>query len=407
MSSIKKIKVTDLQLGMYLIGMEGSWMNSPFWRSRFLLDSEKDLSAARSCGLHECWIDIGLGIDVAPRAPAAPAAKRSVPATPPSARAPRQLHQPQTLAQELVTAVDLCEVAGQTILAVFEQTRLGNSIDVPRCVAVVDDIVASVARNSSALISLSRIKSEDGYTYMHSVAVCALMVGLAQSMKMPVNDVREAGLAGLLHDIGKAKIPLHILNKPGALEDSEFETVKRHPEHGYDTLADSETSAQVRDACLHHHERMDGQGYPDRQSGADISPMARMAAVCDVYDAITSDRPYKKGWDPADAIAKMISWRGHFDPAILSTFVGLVGIYPAGSVVKLKSGRLAVVVEQNPRDYTRPTIEAFFCTLSDKPLKKLRVDLAVDFSDGITGSEISERWPRELINQLWRDSASS
>ncbi|MDC6684580.1 HD-GYP domain-containing protein, partial [Leclercia adecarboxylata] len=158
---------------------------------------------------------------------------------------------------------------------------------------------------------------------------------------------RDAGLAGLLHDIGKIAIPPEVLNKPGALTDAEFRHVIVHPQAGHDILTgDSSMRDIALDVFLHHHERMDGTGYPHKLAGEGISLFARMGAICDVYDAVTSDRPYKKAWEAAYAVQRMVEWRGnHFDPMVFNAFVKSVGIYPVGSLVRLRSGRLAVVMQ--------------------------------------------------------------
>ena len=411
MQGLKKIAVKDLQQGMFLVKFEGNWLASPFWTSRFLIESVEDLRAAQGSGLRECWIDTTLGCDISKVAkPAAAPVAPPVPQAAPEAAAPcgpviwnytpaaSVPNTPLSFAEELRNADKLCNTARQSIVAMFSNVRVGKAIDTSVCRSLVDQIVGSVARHPGALISLSRLKSGDDYTYMHSVAVCALMVALAQSMKLAPADVHEAGLGGLLHDIGKAKIPTEILNKPGSLDEAEFATVKRHPEHGHELLLGG-ASARVLEICLHHHERMDGAGYPSGQAGTGISLMARMAAVCDVYDAVTSNRPYKTGWDPADALAKMISWKGHFDPAVLAAFIDVVGIYPTGSLVRLKSGLLAVVVEQNKAILTKPVVRVFYCTLTARTVPPVLVNLALE--DAIAALEERERWPAAALEALW------
>jgi hypothetical protein len=130
--------------------------------------------------------------------------------------------------------------------------------------------------------------------------------------------------------------------------------------------------------------------------------IARMSAVCDVYDAVTSDRPYKAGWDPAEAIARMASWQGHFDPVVLQTFVKTIGIYPVGSLVRMASGKLGVVVEQNPKKLTAPKVKLFFSTKSGMPLEPKLIDLMDSHvTDKIVARESPENWSFGYLNDLW------
>jgi HD-GYP domain-containing protein (c-di-GMP phosphodiesterase class II) len=396
---LKKIAVADLRLGMHLQRFEGAWIEHPFWRARFVIDDPAVLRAAQRSGVRECWIETDLGLDVAGAAPApAPATTASAPA--PAAAPPTRLS-PSPMADELRHAAALCARSREAVKSMFAQARRAKALDTETCLPLVQDIADSVTRNPGALVSLARLKTADDYSYMHSVAVCALMVSLGRTLGLDDGACREAGLAGLLHDMGKALMPIEVLNKPGKLTDDEFAVMRTHPERGWALLREGQgVNEAVLDVCLHHHERIDGSGYPHRLAGEQITLLARMGAVCDVYDAITSDRPYKAGWDPAESIARMAGWKGHFDGAVFAAFVKSLGIYPCGSLVRLVSGKLAVVLEQNPAALTLPTVKVFFSTKANLPLPPQVIDLAQS-SERIAGREPREAWKFPQLEHLW------
>lgn len=398
---LKKVRVDQLRPGMHLHELCGSWLNHPFWKKRFVLRDEADVTALRDSAVRECWIDIALGVDV--DMPAAPSSPPRVVTEAPEAKTPGE--RPAVgLEEEMQRARALRERSRESVQTLFHDMRMGRALDAEACAPLVGDIVDSVTRNAGALTSLCRLKSHDDYTFMHSVAVCALMVSLGRKLGMDDADCREAGMAGLLHDIGKAAMPLDVLNKPGALTDSEFAVIRTHPERGRDMLLTSRgVGAIAVDVCAHHHERPDGQGYPDRLSGERLSRFARMGAICDVYDAITSNRAYKVGWDPAESVARMSEWtrNGQFDPQLFHAFVECMGIYPIGSLVRLQSGRLAVVVDQNPDDATAPTVRVFFSTRSAMSIPTALIDLASPrCSDRIVARESNARWGFSFLNEL-------
>jgi HD-GYP domain-containing protein (c-di-GMP phosphodiesterase class II) len=208
-------------------------------------------------------------------------------------------------------------------------------------------------------------------------------------------------MAGLLHDLGKALMPMDVLNKPGKLSDEEFAIIKTHPEEGYKLLLDGKgVSAAIKDVCLHHHEKVDGSGYPIGLNGESMSLIAKMGAVCDVYDAITSNRPYKAGWDPAESIKRMAEWKGHFDPSVFQAFVKSLGIYPIGSLVRLESGKLGVVIEQGEQSLLKPKVKVFFSTKSQAYLKPETIDLARS-AEKIASREDAAKWGIKDVDCYW------
>jgi HD-GYP domain-containing protein (c-di-GMP phosphodiesterase class II) len=390
--------VNQLTVGVFVHGFDESWLKHPFWRSKFLIKDQSALREVQQSGIPNCWIDVSKGQDIGaekPQPAAAPAPKPEQPAAPKRDRVP--------LTQELQEAARLRARSAQAMRKMFAEVRLGKAIEPGECVALVDDVVESINRHPDALLSLARLKTADEYTYMHSVAVCALMVSLGRQLGLDDTECRDAGLAGMLHDLGKAAMPQEILNKPGKLTDQEFDIIKTHPTRGYEMLLEgANVSEGAKDVCLHHHERYDGTGYPHKLAGDKISLLARMGAVCDVYDAVTSDRPYKAGWDPAHALSQMATWKGHFDTVVFQSFVKSIGIYPTGSLVKLRSGRLAVVLEQNAATLTKPRIKVFFSTKAGLPLEPQVVDLASPGTmDQIESRESPENWNFPYLNELW------
>nr|WP_279234073.1 HD-GYP domain-containing protein [Pantoea sp. MQR6] len=379
------IAVGELRLGMFIHKLDVWWMKDKRIRNQMLITDPHQIITLRNEGIQSIWIDL----DKSVQAPLAPAVeKKAIPRTP--------------FFQELDKAQLIFQQGKPKVLAMFNEARLGNSLDLSFMIDLVDEIAGSIEREPSALLSVARLKSHDDYTYLHSMAVCGLMISLGKTLGLNEQQLRRVGMGGLLHDVGKAAVPLDILNKPTKLTEEEFNVMRQHPIIGAQILMEADADEDLLDIALHHHERYDGNGYPHGLKGEQITRFARMAAVCDVYDALTSTRVYRKGWTPAEAMHNMLSWRGHFDSHLLNSFVRTIGIYPVGSLVRLASGRVALVVKAGEKSLLRPCVHVFWSLHAQREMKPEIVDLGDSFcTDSIVSAEESNLWINVDLNRIW------
>lgn len=390
---LKKIPVTRLAPGMYVHDLGLAWAEHPFTFNRFKLKTEDQVGELLATGVPEVYIDTERGDDVQD-APTADEVRVAVNARMLDAAAGIADTLPVTVSEEIANARVLHQRAAKVVREVMQNGRLGKAIQVEDVASLVDDITQSVVRNSGALLAMLRLKNRDDYTFMHCVSVGTLMVTFGRALGMQGEALRQAGIGGFVHDVGKTFIPDTILNKPGHLNDGEFLLIKRHPAIGHEILQrSSNVGAAPLDITLHHHERIDGKGYPNKLAGDSISQLSRMATIVDVYDAITSDRPYHHGITPTEALRKMLEWStGHFDDVLLKKFIRCVGIYPTGALVRLENGWLATVTEQNGADLLRPTVRAFYCTNKREHFSPVDIDLAQNALHRIATDEAAETW---------------
>jgi putative nucleotidyltransferase with HDIG domain len=257
---LKKIAVEDLTTGMYLQSLCGSWMDHPFWRTKFVITNPEDIKKISDSGITEVWINLDKGIDVAQ--PSDTPLKTDAADTPAVTAAPTRVLErpkPTQTSEEMQRAAKICAQAKKSVKSMFEEARMGKAISIDHAGEIVQEISFSVMRNPNALINLARLKNADDYTYMHSVAVCALMVALSHHLNLDEDQTHEAGMAGLLHDLGKANMPTEILLKPGKLTVEEFEIMKSHPAEGHRLLLESGFEAAVPLDVVLHPQRQPNQ----------------------------------------------------------------------------------------------------------------------------------------------------
>lgn len=411
---LRKIQASQLEPGMFIHSMEGSWFDHPFWRSRFLLNDESQIEQILSSDVTRVTIDESRGkkLSASSRPLAVLAAEEARVYTPKLAKVLKQSAQerprsylrevaepvfnrltPRERAAEVRKASGTIKRSRAAVMAMFEDARLGKAVKPRKLAPLVKQISRSVNIDPTIILNIARIKTKDEYTYLHSVSVCALMINLARKMGFPERQMYDIGMAGLLHDIGKTCIPDSILSKPGKLDASEWDVIRNHPQRGHEILTESEgISDVVLEVCLRHHEKMDGTGYPGKLFADNLSIFTRMASICDVYDAITSQRPYNAPLSASEALAEMMSWSGHFDQLIFCDFVDSLGILPVGTLVRLNQDELAIVIGESPSNYSVPIVRSFHSLETDLPISGKDIDLGRERSRKLVAVEDPADW---------------
>jgi len=390
---IKQIRTDQLQPGMYIHDLNCGWLDHPFISNAFYVRDQATVDKIVELGIRELYIDTLKGADVF----AAPTQHEV------NADLERRLQeiarkQPEKpiateLKDEAARARRLHGEANKIVRHMMDDIRLGQQIQVDRVEPLVESMVDSIFRNQDALLPLARLKNHDDYTFEHSVSVCALLVAFGRGMKLSKEVIKELALGGLLHDVGKARIPDHILNKPAKLSDDEFARMQSHVDQGVSLLRQSGGVSEIAlEVTGQHHERFDGSGYPHKLAGDKISLYGQMAAIVDVYDAISSDRVYHKGMSPTQALKKLLEWSTHhFDQHLVQSFIRAIGIYPTGTLVQLESKRIGVVVEQNEHSLLEPVVRIFYHAGQQHYIPPEIVDLA-KVQDRIASFENYEKW---------------
>ncbi|HRJ24810.1 MAG TPA: HD-GYP domain-containing protein [Thauera sp.] len=401
---IKPIPISSLKPGVYIHDLKCSWLEHNFLRNSFLVGDEETVRRVRETGVQEILIDIKRGIDpeavVAVEPPAVEAAPARPEAPQPEAAPAPVVATARKSGSEFERARALKGEANLIVRDMMTDIRLGKQIELEKIEPLVERIVDSIFCEPDALAPLARLKEHDAYTFQHSVSVCALMVAFARTLGLDRPTIREIAIGALLHDVGKAKVPDEILNKPAKLTDAEFDKMKSHVVQSKIILQASPGISQIAlDVAAQHHERFDGGGYPNKLRGDEISLYGQMGSIVDVYDAITSNRVYHKGMAPTEALRKLLTWTdGHFKPDMVKAFIRSVGIYPTGALVRLESRRLAVVQSQNDDKPMQPVVKVIFHTAGHY-LKPQNIDLRRS-QDRIVGHEDFESWQIDPVRWL-------
>lgn len=378
MSNTTKVLVRDLRVGMYISKLDRDWLETPFILQGFHIEEYDDIeTVAQYCDY--VWVDQSRQLKL----------KDTVEATASQAHA-----NADHLASEVPVADEHRRMFGtfrqaRTLTrSMLDDIRLGGAINTEFARKTVNDCVQSVIRNPDALLWMARMRDENEYTAEHCLNVCILAIAFGRSLGMQNHELTNLGLCGLLHDVGKMKIPPEVLDKPDRLTRDEMSVMMSHTIHGRNLLlATPDLFGGTIDVAFSHHERMDGNGYPRRLAGANISRLARIIAIVDAYDAMTADRCYQTARTSTEALKVIYKARGiHFDEALALRFIQTVGLYPAGSVVELHSGEVGLVIESNQHARHLPRV-LLVTDAGKQPRERERiVDLSL-IEDGELGSE--------------------
>lgn len=264
---------------------------------------------------------------------------------------------------------------------VFEDTCLFSADRLQRTFSVVDKIIHELEGTSQVYLDLNKFRDLDNYTYIHSVNVAILSTLLGLQIGLTGQELRDLSLGAILHDIGKSAIPSEILNKPSNLAPDELEIVKKHPVIGEEMLSGTNVSSEVLSIIRHHHERWNGKGYPDGLRHSAIGLNEQIVAISDVFDALVSDRPYRKGLPPYHALELVVAGSNEdFKQEIVQNFLKCLVLYPQGSIVTLNTGEVGTVIGIPQNSISRPRIEILF----DKYGNYLNIHKICDLSIDLT-----------------------
>ncbi|MBQ4811737.1 HD-GYP domain-containing protein [Pseudoalteromonas luteoviolacea] len=350
---MKTINIKDLEPGMFVVGVIKQAGHVRVKNQGWVRD-EKGIKHLIQSGVLEVEIDPDKTLHHTPEE--IPAVEE---VSQPSKIDP--WHKSVPVEAELGQATKMYEQAKQLQEKAFTDIRDGRTINVAEFKETASGFIDSVFRNQDALACIARIRDKDGYLLEHSLNVSILMSILAKHLGFDRALIEELATGALLHDIGKIKIPDDILQKPEKLSENEFEIMREHARYSHDIVKDSGLGEIAAEIAGFHHERLDGTGYPYAKKGEELSQYVRMISIVDVYDALTAERVYKIGMTPIQAFKKLKAGCPHqFDEALLNQFIHCIGMYPVGTLVKLKSHRVGIVTASNPDSPLQPVVKVFY-----------------------------------------------
>lgn len=380
---------------MHVTRLDRPWTEVPVLLQGLTIETPEDIEVLRShCHFvfieieKEFWLDSGMGTVETKEEKSFPGFREKI-----------DIH------EELPKAKISFELAKDHVDEVLSSLSNGESFDMEASRKAIQSCVGSILNNANALLWLTQIKKQDSYTAEHSLRVGILSIAFGRFIGLKEHELETLGLCGMLHDIGKTKIPDDILNKPGRLTRIEYDIMKQHAIYGKELLDQQNgVNKLIKDTAHFHHERIDGKGYPEELSAAYLHQFVRMVSIVDVYDAITSTRQYKEGSPAFDALKILYAERNkHFDSELVEAFIRMVGVYPPGTLVEMTNGEVGIVISANSDSRLRPKVElvmtadkkfrsSYIINLMSDPLDKAGQPYAIEggLSNGTYGVDVKD-----------------
>jgi len=395
MLQVVKVYTTDLEVGMFVSGLDRPWLETPFMMQGFRLECREDIDRVRDfCEF--VFVDTQKsGQPYARLNTKLQQRRRAIPIADIFPGRPLKPYRTSSeWREESAQAWLVLDSLVDDVNAIFEHVSDGGKLNVIRLKKAVDPVVESMMRNPDACIWLGRLKQHDEYAYQHSLSASIWAVALGRQLGLPRHDLRSLAVGAMLMDVGKLRLEPELLKAARPLTDGEAAHMRQHAAYGVEILRESGIINQdVLDMVAHHHERYDGSGYPHGLAVDQIPPFARIAGIVDTYDAITSNRSHAKAVSPSDAIRVLYRERNiKFQAELVEVFIQAVGIYPAGTIVELSSGEVAVVVSEYRTSRLRPKV----MVLLDSQKRRLREPRMLDLLETVNGDQASVTILRSL-----------
>jgi putative nucleotidyltransferase with HDIG domain len=381
---IQKIGIEELRVGMYVVDTHLPWIEAPYLYSREgVIRTASELNRIRTEGYQEIFVDEDRSLWVeAGNEGSGSTAEGLV-----------------SLNEELPAASRVYTDTLQFAKKLIHSLRQGGMPSHGESETFVNGVIDSAVRNQDALLTLFKLREYDEYTYTHCVNVSVLAVVMGKYLGLDREQLRILGISGLLHDVGKECIPGAILNKPGKLTPEEFRIIQGHSEEGFRIVQKQKgIHPKILECILQHHEKHNGRGYPSGLSGGEITSLAAVVSISDIYDALTSNRPYKNALAQHQALKIIFGMKGQdLSQDLVERFIRCLGIYPLGSLVRLSNGMYGIVVGENSVNLLLPTVKI----VSDEKGRHVRgdvLDLGAEPSlpTGARLEIVSTHDPREL-----------